>query len=229
MVFGSLSRARCDMVVRMLRRWVVGVAMVAATLTVVSGGARAGDAPATTAMAEPKGLAVGDAAPDAVFVTPKGDQVKAGELWGKGPVVVMFYRGGWCPFCTKSLAAWQGRLKELEDAGATLVAVTMEKPSLAEATVAKHAPGVRVLADADGSACRAFRTLFELDDKTREKYRGYGIDLEKRNENGKWELPVSATYVIDADGKVRWTHFDPDYTRRATPDEVISAVKGIRK
>lgn len=212
-----------------VRAVVAGAAVCVCGLALSQSRAFAEDAPAAAKAAELKGLALGEAAPEAVFVTTKGEKVKSADLWAKGPVVVVFYRGGWCPFCTKSLAAWQGELKELEAAGATLVAVTMEKPSLAEATVTKHAPGVRVLADADGSACRAYKTLFELDEATQKKYRGYGIDLGKQNESGKWQLPVPATYVIDASGKVRWSHFDPDYTKRAKPAEVIAAVKGLPK
>lgn len=183
--------------------------------------AKAGDA-------APMGLKVGDAAPDLELVDVKsGASVTTASLWKEKPVVVVFYRGGWCPYCTKSLSAWQGRAKDLREAGAELVAVAMEKPSLATKMGEKHKLDLRLLADSTGKACRAFRTLFDVDERTRKKYEGYGIDLAKSNENGLWQLPVPATYVIDTKGVVRFAHFDADYTKRAGPDEVIAAVKGL--
>ncbi|MFM9957102.1 MAG: peroxiredoxin-like family protein [Phycisphaerales bacterium] len=177
----------------------------------------------------PTGLKIGDAAPDAELIDALTNaKVQTASLWKDRPVVISFYRGGWCPYCTKSLSAWQGRAAELEAAGATLVAVAMEKPSLITKTREKHKLDLLLLADATGTACRAFKTLFDLDEKTREKYQGYGIDLSKNNENGQWQLPVPATYVIDTKGTVRYVHFDPDYSKRASPDDVIAAVKALR-
>ncbi len=193
--------------------------------------ASAGDPAASSqASAAPSGLKVGDAAPDVELIDALSTaKVHTATLWKERPVVVAFYRGGWCPYCTKSLSAWQGRAAELEAAGATLVAVAMEKPSLALRTREKHQLELRLLADATGAACRAFKTLFDIDDKTREKYQGYGIDLAQQNANGRWQLPVPATYLIDTTGTVRYVHFDPDYAKRASPDDVIAAVKALTK
>lgn len=190
--------------------------------------ARGGDpAPAAAAKSEePKGLAVGDAAPSAALVDVRtGKLLQSETLWKDRPVVVVFYRGGWCPFCTKSLAEWQPKVAEIKAAGAGIVAVAMEKPDLAMGMVEKHKLSCMVLADPTGDACRAFKTLFDLDDATKQKYEGYGIDLSKRNANGAWQLPVPATYIIDTQGKVRFVHFDPDYRVRASPDAVIAKLK----
>lgn len=227
------------MTLSVARSSVRSVAVLTAGLGIAVGAALAcaprGPMPSTVVRAaraaessEPVGLKVGEAAPDSEFVDNNGKALKVSELRGKGPLVVVFYRGGWCPFCTKSLAAWQGRLADLEAAGGTLVAVSLEKPSLATAVREKHKLTYRVLADPSGDACRAFKVLFEVDGATREKYAGYGIDLEKSNANGKWVLPVPATYVLDQGGTVRWSHFDADYKKRAAPDDVIAAVKAAK-
>lgn len=193
----------------------------------------AGDAPAATGSTAttpaPTGLKLGETAPDAELIDAKtGARISTTTLWKDKPVVVVFYRGGWCPYCTKSLEAWQGKVKELNAAGAELVAVAMEKPSLATKTQDKHKLDYKLLADASGTACRAYKTLFDIDEKTKKKYEGYGIDLGKHNENGQWQLPVPATYLIDTEGTVRFVHFDPDYSKRASPDDVIAAVKALR-
>jgi peroxiredoxin len=211
----------------------IAVALLLAALAgtpFIATSARAEDpAAASQAPAAPTGLKVGEAAPNATFTDPATSKpVEADSLWAKRPVVVVFYRGGWCPYCTKSLEAWQGRMADLKAAGADFVAVAMEKPSFAAETRSKHKLEYTLLTDPTGAACRAYKTLFDLDEKTKAKYEGYGIDLSKHNENGKWQLPVPATYVIDTQGKVRYVQFDPDYTKRASPDAVITAVKSIK-
>lgn len=174
------------------------------------------------------GLAVGDKAPTGVALRTVEDAPVALEsLWADGPVVVTFYRGGWCPYCTKDLAKWEKRIDEIEQMGATFVAITMEKPDLAQKTAAKHTPGTTILSDSSGDVSRAFRLAFSLDDKTVKAYKGYGIDLEKANANATWELPAPATYVIDRDGVVRYAWSSWDYTKRAPVSEVVDAARAV--
>lgn len=174
------------------------------------------------------GVAVGDKAPAGVALrSVENAEIDLESLWAEGPVVLTFYRGGWCPYCTKDLAKWEKRIDEIEKMGAAFVAITMEKPDLAQKTGAKHTPGTTILSDSTGDVSRAFRLAFTLDDKTVKTYKGYGIDLEKANASESWELPAPATYVIDRDGVIRYAWSSWDYTKRAPIAEVVEATRAV--
>jgi len=223
---------------RSIHRGLVAFVLAAGVLALASsrpaaaegdkGSGPAGAQPAPQAEA-PAGLAIGDKAPDVTLADAAGKPVKLSELWARQPVVLTFYRGGWCPFCNQALAAWQEKLPELDKAGAVLVALTPEKSSYATQTVEKHKLTYRVLSDSKYEAAKSYKTLFEMDKGTQEKYKGYGVDLGEHNAAGTWELPVPATYVIDTAGVVRWVHFNPDYRKRADPGEVIKAVGALKQ
>jgi peroxiredoxin len=177
---------------------------------------------------EQPGLAVGDKAPTLKLRNAQGEKVNLRKLYKtKGPVVIAFYRGGWCPFCNKELMSWSEKLDELADAGGTFIAISPETKQHAIETETKHGGQYVTLIDADGGAMRAFKLGFAVDEKTKSKYKGFGIDLDNWNSNGKWELPAPATFVIDKDGVVRWVFARWDYTTRADPDEVIAEVKKL--
>ncbi|MEM1331497.1 MAG: peroxiredoxin-like family protein [Planctomycetota bacterium] len=171
------------------------------------------------------GLAEGVRAPNATVRDTEGGSVRLASLYGDGPVVVTFYRGSWCPYCNNALTEWQGKLDDLEAAGGRLVALTPDKPENAAGTVGKHDLGFTVLSDADFEAADAFGVRFSLDADTREKYKGYGIDLAKSNASGDWDLPHPGTFVIDSSGVIRYAWVSSDYATRANPDEVIAAVR----
>jgi peroxiredoxin len=144
-------------------------------------------------------------------------------------VILTFYRGGWCPFCTKALAGWEGRMDEVEALGATFVAITPESPDNAASTGAKHAPSMTILSDPHHEASRNFHLSFNLPEDTKTKYKGYGIDLEKSNASHNWELPAPGTYVIGRDGTIVYAWADWDYKKRADPDQVLAAAKAAAK
>ncbi|MCB9847706.1 MAG: AhpC/TSA family protein [Phycisphaeraceae bacterium] len=180
---------------------------------------------------EAPGLHVGDTAPDVSVMTTDGESVSLSSMYRDKPLVVTFYRGGWCPYCNKALKGWAGRFDDLTEAGGRFIAVTPEKPEDAQNTMDKADAGYRVFIDPQGDVGKAFRVQFELDASTQKKYMGYGIDLSKSNANGRWELPAPATFVIDTDGVVRYAHAEWDYRtdHRADPDEVIEAVRGLKQ
>ncbi len=174
------------------------------------------------------GLTVGEQAPTGFSLTTVDNKPVALEsLWADGPVVITFYRGGWCPYCTKELAKWEPKLSEVDSLGADFVAITMEKPDAAQKTGAKHAEHLRILSDVDGDVSRAFRLAFSLDAKTVSRYKGFGIDLATNNANGEWELPAPGTYVIDETGAIRYAWASWDYSKRAPIDEVMKAVRTV--
>ncbi|MBK7405329.1 MAG: AhpC/TSA family protein [Phycisphaerales bacterium] len=183
--------------------------------------------PADPTASEP-GLHVGDRAPDATVYTQDGKAVSLKSLYADAPLVVTFYRGGWCPFCNRALDKWQTKLDELHAAGGQLVALTPESPDHAAETIDKHDLGYSVYSDSSMQAAKAYKVLFEVDPDTQAKYKGFGIDLASWNSSGQWTLPAPGTFVIDKHGVIQYAWADWDYKKRADPDEVIAAVRAAR-
>ncbi|MDX9912525.1 MAG: peroxiredoxin-like family protein [Phycisphaerales bacterium] len=170
---------------------------------------------------EEPGLAAGEKAPVVKVKDAKGEVVSLGDAWAEGPAVVIFYRGGWCPFCNRSLSAWQDQASALEAKGVNLIAISPETPEFVESTTEKDGLKYEVYSDFTLDASRKFELLFELDSTTIEKYKGYGIDLSKRNASGTWELPHPGTFIVDREGVVRAAWVDEDYTKRVAPEVVM--------
>jgi peroxiredoxin len=154
--------------------------------------------------------------------------VPMSDLLEDGPIVVVFYRGSWCPYCERALEGWDDSVDRLNRMGGRLIALTPDAPSRVSETLDKQNPGFTVLSDANAEAARALRVNFVVDRATRETYLGYGIDLEQSNANGLWQLPHPGTFIIDTDGTVRYADVDSDYREgRADPAEVLNAYRSI--
>ncbi|GIK17217.1 MAG: hypothetical protein BroJett003_21810 [Planctomycetota bacterium] len=174
------------------------------------------------------GLAVGERAPDATVTAVDGKTVQLASLYQNGPIVLTFYRGGWCPICNRALAAWAGKLDALKSAGGTFVGLTPEKPDLAAQTREKSGGEYAVFSDGAFAAAKAFKVHFVVDEATKAKYQQFGLNVAESNVSGTWELPAPATFVIDRDGVIRYVFADWDYRKRADPDEVIGAVRSLK-
>jgi peroxiredoxin len=170
-------------------------------------------------------LKAGDRAPTIVLGNAKGKTVDVGRLRKNGPVIVAFYRGGWCPYCNLELKAFQEVLPEIAAAGASLVAISPEKPDDTLSTAEKNALTFEVLSDVGQKVGRAFGLVYEFTDELKSAYQGFGLDIPARNgAPGEWALPVSATYVIDRDGLIIYAYTDVDYRDRADPRDVLKVL-----
>jgi peroxiredoxin len=170
-------------------------------------------------------LKVGDHAPAIVLENAKGTAVDVGTLLKKGPVIVTFYRGGWCPYCNLELKAYQEILPQIVAAGASLVAISPEKPDDTVSTAEKNALVFEVLSDVGQKVGRAFGLVYEFSDELKSAYHGFNLDIPARNGTpGEWALPVSATYVIDRDGSIVYAYTDVDYRDRADPRDVLAVL-----
>src|SRR5271169_4097599 len=170
-------------------------------------------------------LKVGDHAPAIVLENAKGAIVDVGALLKKGAVVVTFYRGGWCPYCNLELKAYQDILPQITAAGASLVAISPEKPDDTVSTAEKNALTFEVLSDVGQKVGRAFGLIYEFTDELKSAYQGFGLDIPARNgAPGEWALPVSATYVIDRDDLITYAYTGVDYRDRADPRDVLKAL-----
>jgi peroxiredoxin len=170
-------------------------------------------------------LKVGDRAPPIVLRNAKGGSVDVRTLLKRGPVIVTFYRGGWCPYCNLELKAFQEILPEIQAAGASLVAISPEKPDETLSTGEKNALAFEVLSDVGQRVGRAFGLVYEFTAELRSAYQGFGLDIPTRNGTpGEWALPVSATYVIDPAGTIIYAYTEVDYRHRAEPRDVLEVL-----
>ncbi len=176
---------------------------------------------------DPPGLAVGDHAPEGELLDSDSNAVRVADLYADQPTVLIFYRGGWCPYCTRDLREWEGALPEFTDAGARVVAVSLETPEHALETRDTHGLSYDVLVDPSGDVVRGFRLGFQLDETTKTRYKGYGIDLATHNANASWELPAPAVYVVDTTGVIRYANADWDYTERVGHEDALETVRGL--
>jgi peroxiredoxin len=170
-------------------------------------------------------LKAGDRAPPIVLASAKGTIVDIKSLLVRGPVIVTFYRGGWCPYCNLELRAFQQILPEIKAAGASLVAISPEKPDDTVSTAEKNALDFEVLSDAGQKVGRAFGLVYTFSDELISTYKQFGQDIPGRNGSDEWALPISATYVIGQDGQIIYAHKDADYRDRAEPAEVLQVLK----
>ena len=174
-------------------------------------------------------LKVGNAAPDFILPDAHGEPVRLRALLDKGPVVLVFYRGGWCPYCNLHLRGFQRRLHEFRELGTTVVAISPQLPDNSLSTKEKDELTFPVLSDVGNKVARRFGIVFELSDKLLELYRQFGHALEDFNgAAGSKELPVPATFLLDGEGTILLAQVDVDYTRRSDPDEVIEMLKSFK-
>jgi peroxiredoxin len=175
---------------------------------------------------EARALQVGATAPELTLPDAMGQAVALSSIWQRGPLVLLFYRGGWCPYCNLELRAWQQHLPALTQMGAQLVAVSPQSPDNSLSTAQKNELAFPVLSDSALQAATAFGVAFEMPPELIALYSSVGNDLPVLNGNGRWVLPLPATYVIDREGRIVYAHIEADYRERAEPRDVLAALEG---
>lgn len=170
----------------------------------------------------------GDKAPDFMLPSSAGPYVQLNERLAQGPVVIVWYRGGWCPYCNLQLAAWERHIKDLQDAGGQLIAISPELPDSAMSTAERHKADYTVLSDTGAVVARSYGIVYALPEEVAKIY-AQALNLEAYNGNKRMEMPLSATYVIDKEGVIRYSFLEADYRKRAEPSEVIEVVKKLAK
>lgn len=167
--------------------------------------------------------------PDFTLPDSKGAYVELQELLGRGPLVLSFMRGRWCPYCEKELLSWHDAIPRLEAEGGHFVGVSSEVGGLAETFRCDIAPEADMLCDVDHGLAMALGLTFPVDEEFHQRYLEAGIDLASIFGNSGRILPIAATYVIDSDGIVRYAFDDPDFRVRADPAVVIAVVEALRR
>ncbi len=170
---------------------------------------------------EQSALPLGGQMPDVSLTDAAGHPVNLHVLHAGKPLVVIFYRGGWCPYCNLELRAWQSLLPELHSSGAQLAAISPQRPDHSLSTAEKNELAYPVLSDSSLVVAHAFGIAFELPAELVALYGKAANDLPTLNGNGQWVLPIPATYVFDTSGKVIYRHVESDYRQRAEPLEIL--------
>jgi peroxiredoxin len=173
------------------------------------------------AQSAPEGLFIRSKAPDFKATDQNGNEIRLKDLLKTGKVVLVFYRGYWCPYCNRQLSRLQDSLQLIKDKGATLLAVAAEIPGNISKTVEKTKSEYSIIHDEGLKIMKAYDVLYPLSENTVTRYRNTNIDIEKINgANGKF-LPIPAVFIIDKESTVTYRFFEQDYKKRPSVKEIL--------
>ncbi len=196
--------------------WLVGALLLGGT-------ANSAEVPTSADQVHP--VLIGGHAPDAHLMTSQGKPVSLKvEILDK-PTILIFYRGGWCPYCNRQLGELKQIQSELIKLGYQIVAVSPDRPEGLRATVAKHTLKYALFSDSSLDAAKAFGIAFRVDETTLAKYKNLGIDLEKESGKKHSLLPVPAVFLTDSSGVIQFEYINPDYKTRLRPEILLSAAR----
>ena len=175
-----------------------------------------------------KAKKAGDTAPEFTLSDPDGKPVSSRELLAKGPLVLSFYRGVWCPYCNIELQALQAALADIAARGASLVAISPQTAANSRRSQRENKLEFPILSDVKSEVAHAFGIRFALPDYLVETYKSFGNNLAVVNNDPAWVLPMPARYVIGADGVIAYAEVNPDYTHRPDPSELLPVLDRLR-
>lgn len=180
----------------------------------------------------------GDQAPDFTLNNQKGEGRKLNDYLANGPLVITFYRGAWCPYCNLQLKEYNDHLAEITAAGATLVAITPEKPGAVDILASSGAPqevvdmAVRhvefdVLHDPGNRIAESYGVVFKLPESHRQLLEQLHVDIEALNGDASFTFPDPATYVITQTGEIAWAFVPNNYRKRAEVEQILTVLQGV--
>ena len=174
-----------------------------------------------------RALKAGDLAPGFILPDANGGLVSSQDLLARGPLVLTFYRGVWCPYCNLDLQAIEEIAPRIRSLGATLAATSQQSAANSRKSQADNKLSFPILNDKCGETAAAFGIRFRLPDDLIELYKGLKVDLSRINGEPSWTLPMPARYVIGQDGVIAYAEVNPDYTRRPEPDELLPVLERL--
>lgn len=157
-----------------------------------------------------------------------GKLVESRDLLKQGNLVVVFYRGSWCPYCNLYLRNLQKNIARIKEAGGNLVAISVENPDNSLAVARKNELDFTVLSDPNLTVAGKFGIVYDFPKETDESYKTHGLDIAKHNRMDKPQLPLSATYVVNRKGEIVYAYLEPDYKKRAAPETIIETLAKIK-
>jgi peroxiredoxin len=181
-----------------------------------------------TSGAAEQALKEGAQAADFILPDALGVAMKLSHLLAQGPVVMVFYRGQWCPYCHLTLRAYQQAWPHIQARGASLVAISPQTPDHSRTLVEKLELTFAVLSDMGNQVARQFGLVFTIDEAVRGAYKRVCADLPAFSGTDSWELPMAGTFLIDQTGTVRLAFVNPDFTRRLDPSVIIARLNDLK-
>lgn len=149
-------------------------------------------------------------------------------LLAKGPAVLSFYRGVWCPYCNLDLKELELYAAQIRATGATLVTITPQTATNSRKAIADHTLSFPVLSDPGNAVADRFGLRYRMPDYLIEVYKQFGVDLPTINGDDSWTLPIPARFVVDRQGQIRYAEANPDYTQRPEPSELLPVLEGLK-
>ena len=174
------------------------------------------------------GLAVGAQVPDVQAIGLDGKVVRLADLVAKGPLVLVFYRGGWCPYCNYEIHEMTAAFAQYQKRGVLPVAVSVDIPEEGSKTNATYTIPFPVLSDSKLAFINAFHVANHVDDATIARLKGYGVDLEKFSGQTHHTIAIPALFLVDKHGVIRWAHDDPTFTVRPTTEQILGAIDATK-
>ena len=171
---------------------------------------------------------IGDELPQVTLRTPRGEPFDLSRAVSERPAVLIFYRGGWCPYCTLHLSELKTVEDELRNLGFRILAISPDRPAKLRESIAEEELTYTLLSDSDMRAARALGIAFRVDDKTVHKYKTeYEIDLEADSGRAHHLLPAPSVFIVDREGVIRFTYVNPNYKVRIDPQALVAAARGV--
>jgi len=176
-----------------------------------------------------RALKAGDRAPEFTLNDPDGHPVSSKALLEKGPLVISFYRGVWCPYCNLELQALQEALPQIAARGASLIAISPQTAPNSRKSQRQNNLGFPILSDTKSEVAAKFGVRFNLPGYLIDIYKTFKNDLPLTNDDNSWVLPMPARYVIAQDGTIAYSEINPDYTQRPDPSELLPVLDKLTK
>lgn len=170
-------------------------------------------------------LLINSIIPDVSVKTIDGEDQKLRSIVAEKPTLLIFYRGGWCPYCSRHMAELQKIEDQIVEMGYQILAVSVDKPEILKKTLSDVELSYTLLSDSPADVMKAFGVAFRVDDATVTRYKSIGIDLEESSGHDHHILPAPAVFILNQEGIVKFQYVNPDYKQRIDGDVLLAAAK----
>lgn len=174
-------------------------------------------------------LEVNESIPDVTLTDAFGHGMDLQDMISEKPTLLVFYRGGWCPYCNTHLSSLAEIENELYNMGIQILAVSPDRPEYLKESMMQHMLDYKLLSDGDMNAAKKFGLAYRVDSETINRYKNGGRDLAERSGHDHYMLPVPAAFLVDTEGTIRYRYFNPDYTVRVSNNELLAASEELVK
>jgi len=175
-----------------------------------------------------KSLQIGDTVSNFSLPDQLSKSVELSKLLEDGPLVINFYRGSWCPYCNLELNNLKKILPQIKDLGASLIAISPQRPDQSMDTAEKNSLEFSVLSDDENKVAKEFGLVYTVSKHVQDIYKSFGIDLPNINSTGNFDLPVPGTFIVNRDGIIEDLFVNADYKKRMEPSRILEVLEGLK-